>query len=79
MTKLHTVEGKNAFEFTTTVTGRLTIGNKVCRGPDWHYQEHGTKIGIVKAPEEVAVCWNDGRYYTYNWGDESRYELELVL
>ena len=83
MTKLPTVEGKNVFEFATTVTGTLTRGDKVCRGPDWHYQEHWTKIGIVIAHQEankVTVCWNNinGQYYRYNWEDESGYELELV-
>ena len=81
MTKLRTVEDKKTFEFTTTVGGRPTVGVKVCRGPDWLYDDHDTSVGIVETSENVnnvTVNWNNGNRYVYKWGDELGYDLELV-
>ena len=79
---MHTVEGKKTFEFITTVTGIPTLGAKVCRGPDWHYEDHSTYIGIDKHEEanRITVTWNNGHCYVYNWGDELLgHDLELYL
>ena len=81
--ELGTVEGKKTFEFPTTVSGRPAVGAKVCRGPDWKYDDHdtGTDTGVVENSEEdnkITVKWDNGGSYMYNWGEELGYDVELV-
>ena len=80
---LAAVEGKKTFEFITTVEGRPAVGAKVCRGPDWKYDDHdtGTDTGVVENCEEdnkITVKWDNGSSYMYNWGEEVGYDVELV-
>ena len=82
MTKLRTVEKKKTFEFTTTVRGRPAVGAKVCRGPDWKYNDHDTATGVVENCEDVnkiIVKWDNGNHFRYNWGEEVGYDVELVM
>ena len=83
--ELGTVEGKKTFKFTTTVRGRPAVGAKVCRGPDWKYDDHDTgtctDTGVVENCEEdnkITVKWDNGGSYRYNWGEELGYDVELV-
>ena len=78
---LGAVEGKKTFEFITTVSGRPAVGAKVCRGPDWKYSDHDTATGVVENCEKVdkiAVKWDNGSRFRYNWGEEVGYDVELV-
>ena len=76
------VEGeKKTFEFTTVVRGRPAVGAVVCRGPDWRYDDHDTDTGVVETCEEgekVAVEWNNGNRFRYNWGEGLGYDIQLV-
>ena len=59
--ELGTVE---TFEFITTVSGRPAVGAKVCRGPDWKYDNHNTgrvqTLGSLKTVKKTTKLLLNG-------------------
>ena len=60
-------------------------GRCVMRGKDWSYfdQDGGIgNLGVVIGPNSalplVVVLWENGQRFSYQWGIDGRYDLDLV-
>ncbi len=75
------------FEYKTNVTGLPAVGARVRRGPDWNCnnedggeRKQGTVNSNDYSPDELLyVVWDNGNGYSYSWGNNGKYQVEVVL
>lgn len=75
----------NQFECKTNVIGIPAMGARVCRGPDWSQSSEdggpgqgGRVDSNDYSPDEpLYVVWDNGNGYSYSWGNNGRYPVEL--
>ena len=75
---------------TFTVAGMPPIGSKVIRGPDWNFSAKYNPVTVYqhcipphKKSDKGGECsllvrFDDGKSYYVEWGDNSKYVVELA-
>jgi hypothetical protein len=77
---------RNSFD----VVGVPPVGSRVTRGPGWNYDEtehsYGANVTDVAIIENhdclqteklIAVRWSDGKRFSYRWGSEGKFDIQI--